>query len=97
MAYRCCASLGSYLTCVGSKVTIFEASDTILGILDSECRKIILKEFDRLAINVITNVNIGEVAHDAQEISLYYGDKLYQGSHLLIAARKSTKLTISLI
>lgn len=35
---------------LGSKVTIFEVSDTILGILDSECRKIILKEFDRLAI-----------------------------------------------
>lgn len=50
-------------------------------------------EFDRLAINVITNVNIGEVAHDAQEISLYCSDKLYQGFYLLIATGKSAKLT----
>ncbi|APC92227.1 MULTISPECIES: dihydrolipoyl dehydrogenase family protein [Francisella] len=76
----------------GIKVTIFEASDAILGMLDSESRKIILKEFDRLAMNVITNVNISEIVQDNQEINLYCGDKLYQGSHLLIAAGRAPNL-----
>ncbi|BCL54047.1 dihydrolipoamide dehydrogenase [Francisella tularensis subsp. holarctica FSC022] len=77
---------------LGSKVTIFEASDTILGVLDNDCRKIILKEFDRLGISIITNVNISEIAQDDQEINLYCGSKLYQGSHLLIAAGRVPNL-----
>ena len=77
---------------LGSKVTIFEASDTILGVIDNDCRKIILKEFDRLGINVITNVNIREVVQDNQEINLYCGSKLYQGSDLLIAAGRVANL-----
>ncbi|MDE4992410.1 FAD-dependent oxidoreductase, partial [Francisella tularensis] len=45
-----CVELAQAYALLGSKVTIFVSSDTILGVLDNDCRKIILKEFDRLGI-----------------------------------------------
>ncbi|AEE26892.1 dihydrolipoyl dehydrogenase family protein [Francisella hispaniensis] len=77
---------------LGSQVTIFEASDTILGMLDSECRKVVIKEFDRLGINIITNVNITEIEQQNQQINVYCGDKYYEGSHLLVAAGRQPNL-----
>lgn len=77
---------------LGSQVTIFEASDTILGMLDSECRKVVIKEFDRLGINIITNVNITEIEEQNQQINVCCGDKYYEGSHLLVAAGRQPNL-----
>lgn len=71
---------------LGSKVTIFEASDTILGMLDHECREILLKELDSLGINIITNVNIDLIEQENQQIQIKCGSKFYEGSHLLVAA-----------
>ncbi|AIT09917.1 dihydrolipoamide dehydrogenase [Candidatus Francisella endociliophora] len=77
---------------LGSKVTIFEASDTILGMLDHECRDILLKELDNLGINIITNVNIDSIEQEAQVIQINCGSKSYEGSHLLVAAGRQPNI-----
>lgn len=77
---------------LGSRVTVFEASDTVLGMLDHECRCVLLREFDSLGINIITNANIDSVEEDTEQIKINCGSKTYQGSHLLVAAGRQPNI-----
>ena len=60
--------------------------------LDHECRDVLLREFDSLGINIITNANITSVEQDNEQIKVNCGSKTYQGSHLLVAAGRQPNI-----
>jgi len=77
---------------LGSKVTIIEAGPAILGPADTECKQVILNEFNKLGIDVITNAKITKVTKSEQGIQLSSGENVYEGSHLLVATGRQPNL-----
>ncbi|RUS69211.1 hypothetical protein EGW08_023025, partial [Elysia chlorotica] len=77
---------------LGSKVTILEASSTILGPVDAECKQIILNEFDKLGINIVTDAKVTKVIKLENGIRLETNDGNYVGSHLLVATGRQPNI-----
>ncbi|BCD90312.1 hypothetical protein fh0823_04510 [Francisella halioticida] len=77
---------------LGSKVTILEAEPTILGPVDSDCRQILLDEFEKLGINVVTNTKVTKVSKQDTQIQLETSGGVYSGSHLLVATGRQPNI-----
>jgi pyruvate/2-oxoglutarate dehydrogenase complex dihydrolipoamide dehydrogenase (E3) component len=84
---------------LGSKVTIIEVGENILAPVDSDARDIVLKEFEGLGIDVVTNANIQSIQQSQGNIEISFGDSRSEsgmtkcvGSHLLIAAGRKPNI-----
>ncbi|MFT4693296.1 MAG: pyruvate/2-oxoglutarate dehydrogenase complex dihydrolipoamide dehydrogenase (E3) component [Francisella sp.] len=84
---------------LGSKVTIIEVGENILAPVDSDARDIVLKEFECLGIDVVTNANIQSIQQSQGSIEISFGDSRSEsgmtkcvGSHLLIAAGRKPNI-----
>ncbi|WP_192484363.1 MULTISPECIES: dihydrolipoyl dehydrogenase family protein [Cysteiniphilum] len=75
---------------LGSQVTLLEAASEILGPADSDCKAIVMDEFVKLGIDVMTNVKIQSFSQDNNDIKYidyeHNGQqKRLQASHVLMA------------
>lgn len=58
---------------LGSQVTLLEAASEILSPADSDCKAIVMDEFIKLGIDVMTNVKIQSFSQDNNEIEYIGG------------------------
>lgn len=86
------AELAQAHALLGCKVTIIDAAPTILTSVNSKCRDVLLDEFSLLDIDVITGVNIDKIYQDDNGIHINIGDKIYTGSHLLVATGRTPNI-----
>lgn len=77
---------------LGCEVTIVEAFSDILNFADSDCRNIVLNEFEKLGINVITNAKVQEIYKDNDTIYVKTDTNVYFGTHLLVATGRSPNI-----
>ncbi len=74
---------------LGSKVTIVEAGPEILGPADAEVKQILLDEFTKYSIDVITNAKVTKACQSDGQVTLtYQADEQQQtvsGTDLLVA------------
>ena len=75
---------------LGTKVTLLEAADEILAPVDHDCKTILLNEFERLGIQVITNAQIQSFSQNPDKLKQinYICNEQHQeikASHILIA------------
>lgn len=79
-------------TLLGSKVTIIEAESTILGPVDNDCRQVLLDEFKKLNIDVVTNAKVIKVSKQNNQVQLETNVGSFNGSHLLVATGRQPNI-----
>lgn len=77
---------------LGCNVTVFEASDSVLAMVEKDCREIVLEEFENQGIKIITNAKIEKVTNENNEKVVYCnGGKIF-GSDILVAVGRKPNL-----
>ena len=77
---------------LGSKVTIIEVAKQILASVDDDARAVVLKEFESLGMEVVTNANIEQVDEIDNVINIFLGSQTISGTHLLVAAGRKANI-----
>jgi pyruvate/2-oxoglutarate dehydrogenase complex dihydrolipoamide dehydrogenase (E3) component len=77
---------------LGSKVTILEAESNILGPVDNDCRQVLLDEFKKLGIDVVTKAKVSKVSKQDAQVKLETNIGNYSGSHLLVATGRQPNI-----
>ena len=77
---------------LGSKVAIVEVGENILTPVDNDARAVVLKEFDSLGIEIITNAKIDLVQDFDGGIEISLGSLTISGTHLLVAAGRKPNI-----
>jgi dihydrolipoamide dehydrogenase len=60
---------------LGSKVTIIEGMDKVLGVVDDEIREVLLKKYVNNNFSILTDVKISKVSQHENKVTVFFADK----------------------
>lgn len=78
---------------LGCEVTVFEVSDSVLTMVEKDCREIVISELKSQGIKIITKADIEKVVTEKNEKVIYCNGEKFTGSDILVAAGRKPNLS----